>query len=282
MTHERRLKLTAIVSLLGIVGLSALLFYALPKEAREFLRRDSEKRLEAAAERLPEMLLENAEQSLRALQKLKSQPRTTELFERTAQDDAASLAGSVSLAKSLAAQHGLSSLLFLDKTGKLLSLHPNEAMIGFQKPDLLEVAKAAPKTPIFSHALEKLLSKKYKPAADAIGAEMCLSAKANYGGFLFSCTPLTKQAIDIAAMQLGVSVVKIADASETPALSEKAKSVGINSPGGQRLFSVVIEPAGQGGQIVERLIQRTILLYAAPFSLLFFILLLLLAWPKRR
>lgn len=270
MTLRTRLTLSTLLGILLLAGLSLSFYLMLPDLADELLRRDAETRLDEGAGELPEALRALAEPAQTALRALIEDGELLALArEREGQE-----AAPWDLARDLAARYGLSSLVLLDGTGRLLSLHPDAARVGMNDPAALALARAALQRPVFAEG----------GATDPALVTRLALAEILEGGSLLALTfhPIRRTDIERIASRFGARVRQLSSGSQAlPPGEPDTRTVHLSGADAQRVCSVILEGEENRSLVIQRLLLRGILLLSLPWLLGGAFLLVWIGWPKR-
>jgi len=278
MRLRTRLKLTTSFGLVGLAGLSLLLWFFLPDEAREFLRRDAEVRFEKSAARFRSDTMALGEPLRETVRRITADPEVQALSEAGSESLGADAAET---AKRLAARYGLSDLAVITTGGILVSVFPEAGRSGTRDEARFLLARQARNEVQLVEPFRRVTRDADADEGDAVGLFAASEATKNGKALVLAGKPLRRKALGEMALRLGSELVVVRTAKEAEAKSATDENViPFNAADGARVFTAVLKPVGQDSKVIERLLTRRLLILALPWTLLFAFLIVWAGWPK--
>ncbi len=148
MTYKTRLKISTVLGLAGVLGLSLIFYNYLPDKANELVRRETEIQMENVSNLIPDDITSMALEQKRILKLISKDDRVIALAERAVEEEP-DYSRDVKLARDLTVDYKLDNLLIMDNTGRKRSLHPEAARIGRKDLNLLENIRLASSRMLF-------------------------------------------------------------------------------------------------------------------------------------
>lgn len=274
MRLETRLKVSTVVSLVGITGLALMFYIFLPDQADEVLRRESESRLEKVSEHFVENIRNISEPVAETLERvLKDDSVLALLSENESMHD---LAADVDLAKKLSRKYTLEKLLIIDKSSIVRSAWPEAARAGLKDIKLHELAKESFKRPVFIEVSDNKQSESVLSIA--------VAQTINEGElFLLGYRDVSKENLEDLAARKNASLVEVVKGDGKFEENEvDLKIIVIKNYDGARVAKIALKANGDEGKIIRMLLVRNIVMLAAPWVLLFLFLIIWVGWPSEK